>query len=181
LPYVFADGRSPQARTQIIATLRGRANWIGVIDGGANRVDTDSALYQAADLVLLPFRDSQEDLRVVCRDLQRLPRALALPSQWPSNPWQYKAAQRLLESVPAEFQNKILAPVFAVSSSKLLLQTPLPDSLPTPVNKVSRAFARYVLQILEHGAASFSAPVPSTSLHMEKLVNTREAQTCQIA
>jgi len=182
-PYVFADGRSPQARAQIIATLRERSGWFGVIDGGANRIETDSSLYQAADLVLLPFRDSQEDLRVMYRDLQRLPRALALPSQWPSNPWQYQAALRLLESVPAEFQNRILAPVFAVSSSKLLLQTPQPESLPTPVNKLSRAFAQYTLQLLEHGVASLSAPQTAlgASRRMQNLIDTREAQTCHTA
>lgn len=150
LPYVFADGRSASARQQILAALRQREGWIGVIDGGANHIETDSALYRDSDLVLLPFRDSQEDLRVVCQDLQRLPHALALPSQWPSNPWQYQAALRLLEGVPPDLQKRVLAPVFAVSSSKLLLQHPQPDTLPTPIRKVSRAFAQQVIQILAH-------------------------------
>ncbi len=150
LPYVFADGRSPAARAQILATLRQREGWIGVIDGGANRIETDAALYRDSDLVLLPFRDSQEDLRVLCQDLRRLPHALGLPAQWPSNPWQYQAALRLLEGVPADLQRRILPPVFAVSSSKLLLQQPQPDTLPTPIRKVSRAFAQQVMQILAH-------------------------------
>jgi chromosome partitioning protein len=173
LPYVFADGRSAHARVKIIATLRERTNWIGVIDGGANNFDTDSAIYQAADLVLLPFRDSQEDLRVVCRDLERLPHALALPSQWPSNPWQYKAAQRLIETAPRFLQNRILSPVFSISSSKLLLQTPQPDSLPTPINNASRAFARYVLQVLEDGAACHSAQ--HSIERLDHLVASRQA------
>lgn len=177
LPYVFGDGRSAQARARIISTLREREGWFGVIDGGANRIETDSALYQAADLVLLPFRDSQEDLRVVCRDLQRLPRAFALPAQWPSNPWQYKAALRLLESMPAELQHRTLAPVFAVSSSKLLLQTPQPVSMPTPVNKVCRAFAQYTLQVLAHGAEPLrtSHTAIGASRRLESLVAAREA------
>ena len=64
LPYVFADGRDAAAREKIIATLRGREGWIGVFDGGANSLATDDMLYRVSDLVLVPFRDSQEDLRV---------------------------------------------------------------------------------------------------------------------
>lgn len=184
LPYVFADGRTAQARSQIIATLHGRPGWIGVIDGGANSMDTDGELYQASDLVLIPFRDSQEDVRVVCRDLARLPRALALPSQWPTNPWQFRAAQRLLESIPPEFQNRILAPVFAISSSKLLLQLPLPESFPTAVNNAARAIARYTLRIIENGGAAQVAQ-PDTALaaadRVRQLVDSRETRSYQPA
>lgn len=176
LPYVFADGRQEAARQKIIATLRGREGWIGVIDGGANRVDVDSMLYQASDLVLLPFRDSQEDLRVVLRDLARLPRALALPSQWPTNPWQYKSALKLLESIPAEFQHRVLTPVFAISSSKLLLQMPPPESFPTPVNNACRAIARYALRILEHGSPVLPASETAlgASARLRSVVAERE-------
>lgn len=156
LPYVFADGRDAAAREKIIATLRGREGWIGVFDGGANSLATDDMLYRVSDLVLVPFRDSQEDLRVAIRDLERLPKALALPSQWPTNRWQFQTAQRLLESVPRHLQNRVLAPVFALSSSKQLLQSPLPESFPTPVNNACRAIARYTLRVLEHGYDSLS-------------------------
>lgn len=177
LPYVFADGRLAPARQQILSTLRGRPGWIGVVDGGANRTDVDSELYQAADLVLLPFRDSPEDLRVVCRDLERLPKALALPSQWPTNPWQYKAAVKLLESAPAHFHGRILAPVFALSSSKLLLQSPPPDSFPTPVNNACRAIARYTLALLEQGHANVTTAQTAlgVSRRIDKVVAAREA------
>jgi hypothetical protein len=47
----------------------------------------DVELAGLADLVLLPFRDSHEDLRTVAADLARFPQARALPSQWPTNFW----------------------------------------------------------------------------------------------
>ncbi|KAF7597798.1 MAG: hypothetical protein CGU28_16565 [Candidatus Dactylopiibacterium carminicum] len=149
LPYVSADGRDAQARQRILTTLRSREGWVGVVDGGANRLATDMEMYRLSDLVLLPFRDSQEDLRVVCEDLKRLPNALALPTQWPSNPWQFGAAQRLLETVPAELQGRVLAPVFALSCSKQLLQHPQPSVVPTSLRKLSQAFAFQMLGLLE--------------------------------
>lgn len=151
LPYVFADGRSPAALDKIITTLKSREDWFGIMDGGANSPQTDAALCAASDLVWMPFRDSQEDLRVACADLERLPDALALPAQWPSNPWQFQAAQRLLESVPAHLQSRILAPAFSISASKLLLQSPPPAHVPSPVNNACRVLARYALLILAQG------------------------------
>ncbi len=44
--------------------------------------------------MLLPFRDSHEDLRTVLRDLEAFPNAYALPSQWPTNAWARDAADR---------------------------------------------------------------------------------------
>ncbi|MDO6388093.1 MULTISPECIES: ParA family protein [unclassified Uliginosibacterium] len=178
LPYVYADGRSATARNRILATLRERDNWVGVIDGGANSLDTDSALHAEADLVLLPFRDSAEDLRVVCADLARLPNAYALPSQWPTNPWQYKASVRLLESIPAEFRGRVLAPVFSISSSKLLLQQPPADNLPTPLNNACRAIARYTLGILENGGAALpeAQTAIGASRRLQRMVDQRESQ-----
>jgi chromosome partitioning protein len=154
LPYVFADGREAAARSKILNALRSREDWYGVIDGGANSMGTDEELAAISDLVFVPFRDSAEDMRVACRDLERLPHALALPSQWPTNRWQFQAAQNLLESIPAHLQARVVAPVFALSSSKLLLQTPPPVHFPTPVNNACRAIARYTLRVLARGLAS---------------------------
>jgi chromosome partitioning protein len=181
LPYVFADGRSAAAREKIVATLRSRPDWYGVIDGGANSLETDVAICQASDLVLLPFRDSQEDLRVACRDLERLPNALALPSQWPTNPWQFQAAQRLLESVPTALQHRILAPAFAISASKLLLQTPQPESFPTPVNNACRAIARYTLHVLEQGIHQLQPADTAlgATARMQRIIDERESAANQ--
>lgn len=178
LPYVFADGRSDATREQIISALRSRKGWLGVIDGGANRIETDSALYEESDLVLLPFRDSHEDLRVVCADLERLPRAYALPSQWPTNPWQYKASLRIIEAIPKEFQGRVLAPVFSISSSKLLLQSEPAENLPTPLNNACRSIARYLQNILEHGTGSIAAEQTATgaTLRIQRILRERESR-----
>jgi len=178
LPYVFADARSSGAREKIISTLRARENWFGIIDGGANQVTTDSKIHDNSDLILLPFRDSHEDMRVVCHDMERLPSALALPSQWPTNPWQYQASVRLLESFPEELKSRVLAPVFSISSSKLLLQEGLAERFPTPLNNACRAIARYMQGILEHGHTAI--PPEHTALgatkRIQHVIATRKTQ-----
>ena len=108
------------------------------------------ALYELADLVLLPFRDSSEDLRVVVRDMERFPNAYALPSQWPTNRWQQEAAARLISSMPNDFLPRVLTPTFAVSASKLLLQAVPPESMPIQLNNAARALAHQVLNLLAY-------------------------------
>ncbi|WP_374404209.1 hypothetical protein [Niveibacterium sp.] len=147
--YVVADARSPVARNKVVEKLRDLKSWIGVLDGGANRTETDILLYQMSDVVLLPFRDSAEDLRTVMRDLDLLPKAWALPSQWPRNRFQLDAATRLIDTLPLEFRERILPPFFALSSSKLLLQERVPEDLPAQLNNSARAFAKQVLAIFE--------------------------------
>jgi len=144
--YVMADARSPEARQRVISKLRELPNWIGVLDGGANRTETDVSLYELSDLVLLPFRDSAEDLRIVMHDMELFPRAYALPSQWPNNRWQQEAASHLISTMPEDFQHRVLDPVFSVSASKLLLQARPPETLPAPLNNASRTLARQVLE-----------------------------------
>lgn len=183
LPYVFADGRQADARAKILAALRDRPEWFAVIDGGANQSATDSELYRHSDLVLLPFRDSHEDLRVVCRDMERMPKALAMPSQWPTNPWQFKASQKLLESFPEDLRNRVLAPVFAISASKQLLQDEPPEHPPTALNNACRALARYMQGVMAHGHDAI--PEDQTALgatrRIQRLVDSREAQGAQAA
>lgn len=178
LPYVFADGRNASARGKMLVALQDRPDWFAIIDGGANQVAIDSELYQHSDLVLLPFRDSHEDLRVVCRDMERLPKALAMPSQWPTNPWQFKASQNLLESFPKALRQRVLAPVFAISASKLLLQDEPPENPPTALNNACRALARYMQGVMEHGHDAI--PENQTALgatrRIQRLVASREAQ-----
>lgn len=160
--YVVADARSARAREQMMAKLRNLPGWVGVLDGGANRTDTDIALYELSNLVLLPFRDSAEDLRTVIADLERFPRARALPSQWPHNRWQLEAADRLVATMPAHLQRRVLPPVMAVSSSKLLLQTQAPETFPTPLNNAARALAKMVLGMAERGEQfCYKAVAPS--------------------
>lgn len=147
--YVTADARTRESLTKVVDKLRTLDNWIGVIDGGGNRTEMDRKLYALSDVVLLPFRESHEDIRTVVRDLEMFPRAYAVPSQWPSNAWQREAADRNVLQMMHAFRHRILNPVNALSASKLLLHKHVPDQLPTPLANGCRALARQVLEVLE--------------------------------
>jgi hypothetical protein len=147
--YLVADARSREALSKVTSKIRSLKAWMGIIDGGGNRTEMDRDLYSMADLVLLPFRDSHEDIRTVIRDLEMFPRAYAIPSQWPTNVWQRDAAERTVDEFLARFGNRILSPVVAISASKHLLQKTIPGSLPSPLTNASRGIARQVLDLLQ--------------------------------
>ena len=98
--YLVADARTREALAKVTDKIRSLDAWMGVIDGGGNRTEMDRKLYGLADLVLLPFRDSHEDIRTLIRDLEMFPRAYAIPTQWPVIPWQRDAADRLVDPDP---------------------------------------------------------------------------------
>ena len=144
--YTPLDGRSPERFDEIVAKLETRPKWLGVIDGGGNRPELHRKFYEMSGLVLLPFRDSHEDIRTVRNDLDAFPEALGVPSQWPTNPWQQMAAERTLDEMMQEYRPRLLDPVYAVSASKLLLQDQIPPDLPTVLNNICRNLAWQVLE-----------------------------------
>ena len=146
--YLPFDARSDENLAQAVARLRAVGHWTGSIDGGGNRPEMDRKLADLADLVILPFRDSHEDMRTVIRDLERFPNAYALPSQSPINSWAEGSAQRSMNSLPVNDGHRILAPVYALSSSKLLLQDLPPTSLPRWLHNAAREIALQVLELL---------------------------------
>jgi hypothetical protein len=147
--YLVADARSREALIKVTAKVRSLKSWMGVIDGGGNRTEMDQKLYGVADLVLLPFRDSHEDIRTVIRDLEMFPRAYAIPSQWPSNVWQREAAEKTIEEFLHPYRDRILSPVTTLSASKNLLHKTIPGSLPSPLANACRGVARQVLDLLQ--------------------------------
>lgn len=147
--YITADARSRESLVKVVDKLRSLTAWLGVIDGGGNRTEMDRRLYGIADLVLLPFRDSHEDIRTVTRDLEMFPRAYAVPMQWPTNAWQRESAEKSVRDYLGPYQDRILDPVFALSSSKLLLQKQIPTSLPTPLANACRGIAHQVIDLLQ--------------------------------
>lgn len=147
--YITADARTREALTKVVDKLRSLEDWIGVIDGGGNRTEMDRKLYALSDIVLLPFRESHEDIRTVVRDLEMFPRAYAVPTQWPTNAWQREAVDRCVAQMMGAYRHRILNPVSALSASKLLLQKQVPEQLPTAVANACRALARQVLEIME--------------------------------
>jgi hypothetical protein len=162
--YLVADARSREALTRVVDKIRSLNAWMGVIDGGGNRTEIDRKLYGLADLVLLPFRDSQEDIRTVIRDLEMFPRAYALPMQWPTNAWAREAAEKLVQEMLEPYRDRILEPVFTLGASKVLLQKQIPPVLPTPLANACRSAAHQVLDLLQipidaaQGAADHSPP-----------------------
>jgi len=147
--YLIADARSREALAKVVDKVRSLKAWLGVIDGGGNRTEMDRRLYGLADLVLLPFRDSHEDIRTVIRDLEMFPRAYAIPSQWPTNAWQREAAEKTVAELLAPYHDRILDPVFGLSASKLLLQKNLPGNLPTPLTNACKSVAHQVVDLLQ--------------------------------
>lgn len=147
--YLLADARSREALVKVTDKIRSLKAWLGVIDGGGNRTEMDRKLYALSDIVLLPFRESHEDIRTVVRDLEMFPRAYAVPTQWPTNAWQRESADRSVAQLMGAYRDRILNPVCAVSASKLLLQRKVPEQLPTGLANACRAFARQVLEVME--------------------------------
>jgi chromosome partitioning protein len=147
--YLIADARSREALVKVTEKVRSLPAWMGVIDGGGNRTEMDRRLYALADLVLLPFRDSHEDIRTVIRDLEMFPRAYAIPSQWPIIPWQRDAAENTVQQWLAPYKDRILNPVSALSSSKQLLYKTVPGQPPAPLVQACSGVARQVLELLQ--------------------------------
>jgi hypothetical protein len=59
------------------------------------------------------------------------------------------AAERTLDELMQDYRPRLLDPVYTVSSSKLLLESQVPVSLPSVLNNVCRGLARQVLERLE--------------------------------
>jgi len=144
LPY---DARETADLERCTAKLASAPDWVGIIDGGGNRPEMDEQLAGMADLVILPFRDSHEDIRTLIRDLERFPNAYALPAQWPTNRFAEASAQRSVNGMLGRYRTRILAPLYALSCSKLLLQDELPV-LPNQLHNACREVAFQVMELL---------------------------------
>ncbi|SMB31291.1 conserved protein of unknown function [Sterolibacterium denitrificans] len=161
--YLTADARTHETLGKVMEKIRALDAWLGVVDGGGNRTEMDHRLYGLADLVLLPFRDSHEDIRTVTRDLERFPRAYAVPMQWPTNAWQRDAADRAMREFLSQYQDRILDPVSALSASKLLLQKQMPLALPTALANACRSVSCQVIDLLQLEVSG--EPVAHTRKH----------------
>ncbi|MDP2751466.1 MAG: hypothetical protein Q8O31_02510 [Rhodocyclaceae bacterium] len=164
--YLIADARNRDALTKVINKIRSLSGWMGIIDGGGNRTEMDRQLYGMADLVLLPFRDSPEDIRTVIRDLEMFPRAYAVPTQWPITPWQREVAETAVRDQLSAYQDRILMPISALPVTKRLLQHQLPLPIPHPLADACRNAARQAFDLL-HIPITVQAPSYSSSSRNE--------------
>jgi hypothetical protein len=158
--YLPFDARQADNLERAVGKLRAAADWYGVIDGGGNRPQMDAVLAGLADLVLIPFRDSHEDMRTLVADLARFPQAFALPSQWPGNPLQRRSAEHSLGQLLGPLRARVLQPVYAQSATRLLLQNELPAQLPSALNDSARRFALQAMERLRIPLADRWQPVP---------------------
>jgi chromosome partitioning protein len=149
-PYGVLDGRDADNLSQIIVASHSTKNGWLVIDGGGNRPAFDKAMSDTAELTVLPFRPSEEDLEAVAKDLTAMPGSIALPSAWSTNKHAQDAAKRLIDALEQAFPGRVLAtPLWFVNSAAELLGATL-DSPSTPV----RNAARYAFDVV---SAAFAA------------------------
>jgi hypothetical protein len=137
-PYGVLDGRDPITLANIIGNNHSQLNGWLVIDGGGNRPEFDKAMAAEAQLCLLPFRNSEEDLESVSLDLNAIPGSFAWPSAWPTNKHAQDAAQPMIDALAKAFPGRvILSPIYFVNSSNELLGKSL-DNPSTPVRAAAR-------------------------------------------
>lgn len=100
--YLVADARTPEKLLAEMDRLSGVERLLIVVDGAAARADLDHLVSEVADIAVLPFRAAAHDAERARDNLARLPRALALPMDWPRHPGTAKRARRWLAGMPPE-------------------------------------------------------------------------------
>lgn len=157
-PYGVLDGRRPEVLASILSANHSGLNGWLFIDGGGNRQAFDIELAAEADLCLLPFRASEEDLDTVASDLQRLPNALAWPAAWNTNAFAQKAAAFYIEGLATAFPRRVITPPISyVNSVSELLAASL-DSPSTPVRSLARKVFQVIKEQCEERPARKGAP-----------------------
>ena len=137
-PYGVLDGREPQQLANILSVSRsGFSGWV-IIDGGGNRPAFDEEVAKVADLCILPFRASEEDVDTVTDDLNRIPKAIAWPAAWPTNAFAERAAQFYIDGLSKAFPLRVInTPIPFVNSVSDLLAESL-SSPSSPVRQIAR-------------------------------------------
>lgn len=156
--YATLDGRDPKALGSIIDRLSLLDGAVALIDGGGGRPDVDRVLSRVADLTILPFMQSQTDLRVVRADMERLTEAVGLPNRWPTQKWARDVADRELSQELAEVRTRVMSPVPEINGYVSLLR----DTGAAPrINPACKQLALRVLERMGLSLFSFEAAAPS--------------------
>jgi len=144
-PYEVLDGRDPKKLAGILSASQTISEGWLIIDGGGNRPAFDAEIATEADLCIFPFRPSHEDLDTVSMDMDRIPKALAWPTAWPTNVFAIPAAASFITRLSKKYPTRVITKVipFVNSASDLLAETL--DSPSSPV----RSLARRVFSIME--------------------------------
>jgi chromosome partitioning protein len=136
-PYGVLDGREPHMLANILSESHKGLNGWTIIDGGGNRPAFDEAVAAVADLCILPFRASEEDLDMVADDLSRIPNAVAWPTAWPTNPYASRAAGFMIEALVKAFPLRVINPPIPFVNSVADLLAASLGSPSSPVRQMS--------------------------------------------
>lgn len=164
-PYSVLDGREPGELAKILSVIDTHRNGWWIFDGGGNRPAFDAEMARLADLVILPFRDSEEDLEAVTRDLHDYPNALAWPCAWPTNDKAKLVAQPFIDALSIAFPLRVITPpLYFVNSAKELLGASL-DNPSTP----TRSAARRAFEIMTDTFAAHVEQAPQELTEAEAI------------
>jgi cellulose biosynthesis protein BcsQ len=157
-PYGVLDGREPRMLAHILSESRnGLGGWT-IIDGGGNRPAFDEEIAAVADLCILPFRASEEDLDMVADDLRRIPNSVAWPTAWPTNPYASRAAAFMIEALVKAFPLRVInPPIPFVNSVADLLASSL-GSPSSPVRQMSCKVFDVMAEEFDNRKPRFSDP-----------------------
>ena len=137
-PYAVLDGRLPEQLALIFTSSQSNLNGWLIIDGGGNRPDFDTEIGKSADLTIIPFRASEEDIDTVAHSLTSIPNALAWPTAWPTNPHAITTAQYLLDGLGQAFPHRVMSPAIPFVNSIADLLSASLVSPSSPVRHVAR-------------------------------------------
>lgn len=98
--YVVLDARTPKLLADRLEALLPEERALIVVDGAAARPDVDHLIATLADVVLIPFGPSEQDVQRALRNLAGLPKAIALPNRWPTHQAVRKRARSYLGRFP---------------------------------------------------------------------------------
>ncbi|MBU4630934.1 hypothetical protein HRJ41_26015 (plasmid) [Pseudomonas sp. BF61] len=153
-PYGVMDGRDSNELAKIITASSNTKNGWLIVDGGGNRPELDKAISAQAQLTILPFRGSEEDLETISRDLAAMPNAVALPSAWPTNKHAQEAAQKFIDALEQVYPGRVItSPNYFVNSALELLGQNL-DSPSTPVRNAARKAFSILAETFEKGSGN---------------------------
>jgi len=158
--YATLDGRDPPTLGALLDRLAAMAETVVLIDGGGGRPDVDQVLAQVADLTILPFMQSQTDLRVVRTDLDRLPDAVGLPNRWPTQKWAREVADKELAAELGGHMHRLMSPVPEINGYVSLLKD---TGAAARINPPCRQLALRVLERMGLSLYNFKAQEPGNA------------------